>query len=151
MGLDMYLKLNRARSENIANVENVKDLESLFDKVIVTVKEEFTIGYWRKANAIFALIENTCKPEGIEDCERIYISVDQIKTMLDICKQVKENPDTAHENLPTQSGFFFGSTEYDEYYFDMIDYTIELFEKVLTFMSKDNNDNYYDVIFYAWW
>ena len=151
MGLDMYLILGRTSSENITNVKDVEDLKSLFNKIVVTVKEDFTVGYWRKANAIFTLIENTCKPEGIEDCEHIYISVDQIKTMLDICKQVKENPDTAHEKLPTQSGFFFGSTEYDEYYFETIDYTIELFEKVLTFMSKNDNDNYYDIIFYAWW
>lgn len=151
MGLDMYLKLSRAHSESITNVKDVEELELLFDNILVTVKEEFTIGYWRKANAILNLIETTCKPEGIEDCERIYITVDQIKTMLHICKQVKENPDIAHEKLPTQSGFFFGSTEYDDYYFETINYTIELFEKVLTFMSKGDNNNYYDIIFYAWW
>lgn len=151
MGLDMYLKLRRTSSEDITNVKDVENLKSLFDEVTVTVKEEFTVGYWRKANAIFALIENTCEPEGIENCEHIYISVDEIKVMLDICKQVKEHPNTAHKKLPTQSGFFFGSTEYDEYYFEMVDYTIELFEKILTFMSKDNNDDYYDIIFYAWW
>lgn len=41
------------------------------------------------------------------------------------------NPEVAKELLPTQSGFFFGSTEYDEYYMQDIDATIEILTKAL--------------------
>ena len=41
------------------------------------------------------------------------------------------NPEIADELLPTQDGFFFGSTEYDEYYMQDIDATIEILTKAL--------------------
>lgn len=41
------------------------------------------------------------------------------------------NPDIAEELLPTQSGFFFGSTNYDEYYMQDIDATIDILTKAL--------------------
>jgi hypothetical protein len=34
--------------------------------------------------------------------------------------------------LPTRSGFFFGGTEYDEYYMNSIKYTINILEEVLS-------------------
>ena len=41
------------------------------------------------------------------------------------------NPEIAEELLPTQSGFFFGGTNYDEYYMQDIDATIEILTKSL--------------------
>lgn len=38
------------------------------------------------------------------------------------------NPEEIANILPTTSGFFFGSTDYDEYYMMDIDYTIEVLE-----------------------
>ncbi len=40
--------------------------------------------------------------------------------LLEVCKQVAADPSKAEELLPTQSGFFFGGTEYDEYYMNSI-------------------------------
>lgn len=45
--------------------------------------------------------------------------------------QYIEDPTVAQELLPTTSGFFFGSTGYDQWYMDGIDYTIETLTKVL--------------------
>ena len=41
------------------------------------------------------------------------------------------NPAVAQEYLPTTSGFFFGSTDYDQWYMRDVEYTIEVLEKVL--------------------
>jgi hypothetical protein len=38
----------------------------------------------------------------------------------------------ASELLPSQSGFFFGNTEYDEYYFGDLIQTIEIIEDCLS-------------------
>jgi hypothetical protein len=43
-----------------------------------------------------------------------------------------ENPAIAEEYLPTTDGFFFGGTEYDQWYMQDIEYTIEMLTKVLT-------------------
>ena len=45
--------------------------------------------------------------------------------------QYIEDPTVARELLPTTSGFFFGSTGYDRWYMDDIDYTIETLTRVL--------------------
>lgn len=42
-----------------------------------------------------------------------------------------EDPSIAIRLLPTTTGFFFGSNEYDEYYMESINYTIETLEKIL--------------------
>jgi hypothetical protein len=43
----------------------------------------------------------------------------------------KDNKSLAESQLPTQAGFFFGGTEYDESYFEGIQYTIDILQKVL--------------------
>ena len=52
--------------------------------------------------------------------------------LLDVCKEVKNNPEKAEELLPPQSGFFFGDVTIDEYYFQDIDKTIKIIEGVLS-------------------
>lgn len=42
-----------------------------------------------------------------------------------------EDPSVAIKLLPSQSGFFFGSTKYDEWYLDDVKHTISVLEKVL--------------------
>lgn len=46
------------------------------------------------------------------------------------------NPEEVAEILPTESGFFFGSTEYDQWYLQDIKETIEILDKAL----DDNED-----------
>ena len=41
------------------------------------------------------------------------------------------NPEIASELLPTQDGFFFGSTEYDQWYMEDIKSTIDILTKAL--------------------
>jgi len=41
------------------------------------------------------------------------------------------NAEEIAELLPSQSGFFFGSTDYDSYYMDAIEHTIDIITKVL--------------------
>jgi hypothetical protein len=50
---------------------------------------------------------------------------------LDTCKKIKANPDLAESLLPPVEGFFFGSTEIDEYYWEDIDSTIKQLEKAM--------------------
>lgn len=54
------------------------------------------------------------------------------------------NPEVIADLLPTTSGFFFGSTEYDEWYLRDIENTIEQLNEVL-----NNTDFEKDAIFYT--
>jgi hypothetical protein len=53
--------------------------------------------------------------------------------------QLMQNSHIAAKLLPSASGFFFGSTDYDEYYLSDITDTIEIIE---TLMKEKGNDEY---------
>jgi hypothetical protein len=69
---------------------------------------------------------------GKDDCGDYYVSREQLQLLLDTCKIVLIDKEEASQLLPVQEGFFFGSYEYNEYYFSDIQDTIEQLEKVLT-------------------
>ena len=52
---------------------------------------------------------------------------------------VLEDTRTARELLPTQSGFFFGGTDYDEYYWRDLEFTKEQLEKILGMVEEDED------------
>ena len=41
------------------------------------------------------------------------------------------DPTAAHEELPTQEGFFFGGTDYDEWYIQDLQDTVSIIDRVL--------------------
>ena len=48
----------------------------------------------------------------------------------------------AEELLPSTSGFFFGNTDYDEWYYDGVENTIEMLDKIIG-ETNPNQDIYY--------
>jgi hypothetical protein len=95
-------------------------------------KEDITkeIMYWRKVNAIHKwFVENV--QEGNDDCKEYKVSKDQLKELLKTVKQILKNPTLADTLLPTQEGCFFGPLEYDEYYFEHLEYTRKTIEEIL--------------------
>lgn len=65
-------------------------------------------------------------------------------------KEIKDSS-VAEQLLPTASGFFFGGTDYDEYYMNDIDNTIEIINKILS--EKEEGKNYlpFDVYYSSSW
>ena len=61
------------------------------------------------------------------------------------------NSHIAAKLLPSASGFFFGSTDYDEYYMQDIDNTIDILETIIN--EDDPSKNYFtsDIIYSASW
>jgi hypothetical protein len=133
MGLDMFLEVNRFVWYNERESDWVKSIERHFPELKgLEFKEiSFGIGYWRKANAIHKWFVDNVQ-DGNDDCREYSVDKEQLQELLDICKAVKVDNGRAGDILPTQDGFFFGSTAYDEYYFQDIDKTIEILEKALS-------------------
>lgn len=101
------------------------------------------VGYWRKVNAIHNwFVENI--QDGEDDCRyHREVTKEDLEELLDTCQEVLCNHDLAELILPTQCGFFFGSTEYDEYYFEDIKDTIDIITKVLETTDFDKEMIYY--------
>lgn len=88
------------------------------------------IGYWRKANAIHKwFVDNT--QDGNDKCQESDVSIEQILVLYNLCKKVIKNPEKYSELLPMQEGFFFGSTEYSDYYLEYVKDTKKILKKCL--------------------
>lgn len=110
MGLDMYLE------KKVGN-------------------EWVEIGYWRKANHIRGWFQRHIP--NFADNSYNPITQEMLKELLADCQEVLLNHDKAELLLPRQSGFFFGSLDYDEYYYEDIEDTIKMIQNIL---SSDLSD-----------
>lgn len=103
---------------------------------------ECDVGYWRKANAIhqwFVLnVQN-----GEDDCRTAWVSRRQLQELRDLVQEVIDDPEKAMDLLPPQSGFFFGSTEIDEWYFEDLRLTIEILDPILAKPEEECGEFYY--------
>jgi len=103
------------------------------------------VGYWRKANAIHGwFVDELAK--GVDECQEIYVPREKLSELRDLCKSVLKKPAMAGEILPPTSGFFFGSSEVDEWYMDDLKTTVEMIDYVLANTSED-----YDFFYQASW
>lgn len=139
MGLDMYLQATQFFSGY--SFEGQKE-KSTFNKIIEAVDcshfsehspsctVSVTVAYWRKANAIHKWFVDNVQ-NGEDDCGDYSVSREQLESLISICNKVLQNNDLAEKLLPPQSGFFFGSTEVDQYYFNDLHNTVEQLTKVL--------------------
>lgn len=148
MGLDMYLearkyfsKTDYKQEEQVVN----PDYQEL-SKFFPTGSDEFgehagatleiTVGYWRKANAIHAWFVRECA-EGVDECQPIRVGngkLRELKVIIEFLTFIKDEPNASEQIeklLPTQGGFFFGSTEYNEYYWHDLQRTLEILNKAI--------------------
>lgn len=87
------------------------------------------VAYWRKANQIHRwILENTNQKE--DDCRKIYLEGSVLKKLVAVCEEVLADHSKAQELLPVQEGFFFGSYEYDEWYFQDLENTIKMLKDI---------------------
>ena len=140
MGLDQMLyRRNYVGNTYKITVENPDEKYNLpkidADKIVEVVEE---VMYWRKANQIHKWFVDNIQ-NGVDDCGNYAVSLEKLQELVDLCKQVLENPEKASELLPTQSGFFFGGIEYDEYYFEDLEKTIKGLEEIIPTIDGLNN------------
>ena len=135
MGLDMYLFKRKKFREN----------DKEYNELVRDAEEE--VCYWRKANEIRNwFVYNTDLDED-DNCRFIELTREDLVYLKNDCIQVLENHSLADEIMPTASGFFFGSVDYDEYYFDSLEYTVKKIDEIL-----ENTDFNTEVIeYYEWW
>jgi len=145
MGLDQYLKAEKhfsAYSDGDKNYKNIIAIaggESVADDESRYAAISFTAGYWRKANQIHQWFVDNVQ-EGVDNCSRYYVSLEQLNELLGICNTVLADHSQAEELLPTADGFFFGNTNYDEWYFNDLEETVKILGRVT---SNEEFDYYY--------
>lgn len=124
----------------IALKRDGKDIPIRLNRVF-TITEN--VAYWRKANAIHKWFVDNCG-DGDDNCKEYGVSVEDIETLVGLCKSILNTPEdkreeVARETLPTQSGFFFGGTEYGEYYYEDLENTIDMLEPIIKEMETESS------------
>ena len=130
MGLDMYLNAKRYIwfNEDELGKKIAEHFPEIGDKEVkeITVKA----AYWRKANAIHKWFVDNVQ-NGVDDCGNYDVSREQLQELLNPVEEVLAKRDNADKMLPTQSGFFFGNTDYDDWYFEDLTNTVEMLKGLL--------------------
>ena len=128
--------------------EYIKSIGERNSKVIKELEEEKEntnpwnkVAYFRKVNFLIPFFGYE------ENCSNIEIDKYQVEDLIEACKEVLANHDKASFLLPTQAGLFFGSTDYDDLYFDDVQNVKEKFEEVLADFDMDEDI----LIMHCWW
>lgn len=149
MGLDMYLEKRTYVKQWAHNEVNFKVTVKLGTKPYRDIKPKRIsyiieeVMYWRKANHIHSWFVETVQ-EGNDDCGEYEVSCEQLGELADACELAlanKDNEEVLMSTLPTSSGFFFGDTEYNEYYFSACEETARVIRELLA--EGDRGDFYY--------
>jgi len=124
MGLDMFLN-----AKQYFWTEDKPELDCIpygYELEEISVRA----AYWRKANAIHDwFVQNV--QEGVDNCGEYDVSREQLRSLLEACQSVLNKDADPSDVLPTSEGFFFGSTEYDDWYTDNLISTVDELTAVL--------------------
>lgn len=164
MGLDIYfVKVNRKAHQEaeVANAPIRKKIDELEQKMdtaedqavrqqlfnkqrdlydqIVDVRKD--VAYFRKVNFLIPFF-------GYEDnCTDLQLLKSSVEDLIEACDKVLADHDCASEILPTEDGFFFGRTEYDDYYFADVRNVRDEFKEILSTVDWENEELY----MHCWW
>ena len=128
MGLDMYLNAKRYLWSSEGDLAD-KVAEAFPELKGKRVKEVIVEAmYWRKANAIHAWFVKNCQ-DGEDDCGNYWVGREQLEELRQLILKALAEKDASL--LPPQSGFFFGSTDINEWYWQDLEHTATNLERVL--------------------
>lgn len=141
MGLDMYLTAKRGFYKSLRAPDGAlsKEIHDALAFAGVMPTDQFDVsgveiraGYWRKANAIHKWFVDNVQ-DGKDECQEAAVTRGDLGKLREACVEaLAANEAKQGQILPTQAGFFFGSTDYDEGYREDLANTIAIIDKVLT-------------------
>lgn len=155
MGLDMYIYKTKKTSHSVKELSDLDNnpkednpalaeflpLHLPFPDHFPDHRSIFTqVAYWRKFNALHSWFVNHVQL-GIDDCNFYELHKDHIEDLLETLQHVLEEKDTS-DFEPIQ-GFFFGSTEVDDYYWEQVENTRDKMYRLLNDFDWENERMFY--------
>lgn len=152
MGLDQYLYAKKYASngewqkpedrETYKAIIKAVNADGFSNNGFATAFVSVQVAYWRKQNAIHNWFVLNCQG-GEDDCRDAFVSREQLSELRSLVQEVLDDNKKADDLLPTQSGFFFGSTDYDDWYFEGLRYTAEAIDNILNQVPQDWDFSYH--------
>ena len=169
MGLDQYLEARQYVSKNNwlddGGYEDNPDYHTLQPMTQTGVIDpdafsgitlEYNAAQWRKANGIQRWMEANLAGGAMENCQSYPIDSAKLRELRDACNRVlsarsDNTKEVAEEcGLSPMHGFFFGTYDYDEWYFRDLEYTVETINR-LDRAGALNPDSDVTFTYRAWW
>lgn len=153
MGLDMYLRkqwyvgahFKHREVTATGSIAVGSDTLGIDFSRVNTITEN--VAYWRKANQIHGWFVTNVQ-DGKDDCGEYYVEFAALMELKKLCEKIlalqesgraEEAGELIADKLPPCEGFFFGSSEVDEYYFgDLVETVAQL-----TGLTDDKHAGYY--------
>ena len=139
MGLDMYLYAEKYVS-GYAHNRPAPEFDAVTDLIGIPASTDsphalinVCVMYWRKANAIHSWFVNEVQ-DGVDECQRSYVSKDQLRMLIEACEA---------DELTPVSGFFFGGTDKDEWYYEGLKHTVATLKEILANPASEDISFYY--------
>ncbi|GAB9229699.1 hypothetical protein OkiPb01528_46440 [Escherichia coli] len=110
---------------------------------VVSVPETREVGYFRKVNPLIAWFETHCGP--VENAVERPVSRTELEALLSDLECL--TPENCREFFPTTEGFFFGSQEYDQYYWK----DVEIVKSWLRCTLDSFDFERKVLLLWAWW
>ena len=157
MGLDMYLearkyvsKFDYKADDNTPTAEYAGVLGAFpvgSDEFgdFAGANVSITVGYWRKANQIHNWFVQECAG-GEDDCRPISVDSDKLRTLratIEFLLSIKDEPNAeeqARKLLAPAEGFFFGTYEIDEWYWNDLERTKNILDKAISLAEDEGLD-----------
>jgi hypothetical protein len=136
MGLDMYLTGERYVSEYERGMEQAAKALSAASEVTRYTHQRPVTGvvvevmYWRKANAIHAWFVDHVQG-GEDECRPHPVRAEDLAELLVLLEEVLADREHGPEKLAPREGFFFGSLEVNEWYWQDVEETAAVLREVL--------------------
>lgn len=119
----------------IDKANTVKDVEAWFKAINWEWFRKPNAAYFRKVNSIYAYFADRLENEMC-----VVTKSDILDIMNKAIQVLSEHDEEASKGLlPTQGGFFFGSTDYDDWYYQDMITILNEFGKLLKDWTDDND------------
>ncbi len=152
MGLDMYVRAEKYVSgyphshsqEEYEHLVEQFGVKEFVDPETPSGHVQFTVAYWRKANQIHSWFVRNVQ-DGEDECRPHYASREQLKDLRLTCMRVISDHKQAETLLAPAEGFFFGSYEINDYFFEQVKDTVEQLDRLLAMPEE------WDFIYQSSW
>lgn len=148
---DYYLRQFGYKKDYPTGVETIKPVSiDVFKKESLKIIDDYYApyeAYFRKVNFIYAFFEHSGLIDHDTECALFKKS--DIEELIHKCQMVLTNRKDlvfVENALPTQSGFFFGSTDYDDWYFNDVKDCMRQMKKFIKNMDSDD----YGWVIFSW-
>lgn len=121
--------------EELKNATKISDVQNWAKSLKWDSYYKPSDAYFRKVNCVYRFFQDRLEDEVCEATKEDIIEIMNCATKV----LAAHNQETAEELLPTQAGFFFGSTDYDEWYYEGMKEILTQFGELLNRWQDDDS------------